>query len=146
MSLNESSWNATVFGIALTFMIGLHNAFSFGEKAEFYRFITTESENLLSALKFGDTDFNEILRKFIVLRESAAKSVPRGWDGDPQGFVYGLAITSISANFAVFDISFNYILAPELGICDLHRYKKQFFFSPPRHFIARSSTNCENTS
>lgn len=78
MSLNEASWNATVFGIALTFLIGLHNAFSFGEKAEFYRIITTESENLLSALKFGDTDFNEVLRKFIALRESAAKSVPRG--------------------------------------------------------------------
>jgi hypothetical protein len=25
-------------------------------------------------------------------------------------------------------------------------YKKQFFFSPPQHVIAISSTNCENTS
>ncbi|HEY9245706.1 MAG TPA: hypothetical protein VIO11_02560 [Candidatus Methanoperedens sp.] len=77
-SFTRDSYLAGVLSIGLFFLISINNAFSTGEKAEFYQIIVVESENLLSTLKFEEEDFDTILKKFLIIRESAAKSIPRG--------------------------------------------------------------------
>jgi len=72
---------AGIFGIGVTFVIAIQNAYTPGEKAEFYRVVATEAENLKSTMTYGlDTDqgFQRAARKLQLLRMNAATRLPRG--------------------------------------------------------------------
>jgi hypothetical protein len=72
---------AGVLGLFITLLLGFQNAFYFGEKAEFYRVVATEAENLRSALDYRvrtDADFQEILAAFLTLRKHTATNLPKG--------------------------------------------------------------------
>ena len=72
---------AAVLGICIGFLISLQNAFPLGEKAEFYRLMVTEGQNLISMLNYEvDTtkEFEDSQRRFRKLRSHAATSLPKG--------------------------------------------------------------------
>jgi hypothetical protein len=72
---------AAILGVCIGFLIGLQNAFPLSEKAEFYRLVVTEAENLIFELKYeveSEQQFREVVNKFQGLRDHAAKSLPRG--------------------------------------------------------------------
>ena len=72
---------AAVFGVGIAFLIGLQNAFPFSEKAEFYRVIVADCENLRDDLKYRmktEHEFKQLVLKFEALREDAAKKRPKG--------------------------------------------------------------------
>jgi hypothetical protein len=72
---------AGVLGLFITLFLALQNAFYFGEKAEFYRVVATEAENLRSALAFRVRDgeeFQTIVEAFLTLRKNTATNLPKG--------------------------------------------------------------------
>ncbi len=72
---------AAVFGVGIAFLIGLQNAFPLSEKAEFYRIVHAECENLIDDLKYrveNESQFKHVLGKFESLRDVAAKKRPKG--------------------------------------------------------------------
>ena len=77
----DDAKTAAVLGVAIFFIIGLQNAFPLSEKAEFYRIVVAESENLQDTLKYkvdSRTQLAAVLKKFETLREFAAKKRPKG--------------------------------------------------------------------
>ena len=72
---------AALLGLITAFLFGLQNAFPMGEKAEFYRLLVVEGENLKNKLEFStntDTEFQALLEQFGKLKEIGAKALPRG--------------------------------------------------------------------
>ncbi len=72
---------AAVLGICIGFLLGLQNAFPLGEKAEFYRLMIVEGQNLISVLNYEvDTlkEFEDSQKRFRKLRSHAAASLPKG--------------------------------------------------------------------
>ena len=72
---------AAVFGVGIAFLIGLQNAFPLSEKAEFYRTIVAEYDNLKDDLMYcveTEKQFKQVLHKFEALRDNAAKKRPKG--------------------------------------------------------------------
>jgi hypothetical protein len=72
---------AAILGVGVGFIQGIQQVFPMGEKAEFYRLIVAESENLIADLRYKTTsenDFQSVLQKYQTLRIHAATSIPRG--------------------------------------------------------------------
>ncbi len=72
---------AALLGAFVAMLIGFDRAFAYGEKADFYRILLADGENLLTALRLdvhADMDFEEVVRRFLVLRKYAAEKLPRG--------------------------------------------------------------------
>ena len=72
---------AALLGVAIAFLIGIQNAFPMSDKAEFYRVIVAESQNMLLELKHTiDTkeEFEIVVLNFQTLRKHAAAGLPRG--------------------------------------------------------------------
>jgi hypothetical protein len=72
---------AALLGICIGFLFGVQNAFPLGEKAEFYRLMVTEGQNLISILDYEvDTskEFEDCQKRFRKLRSHAAMSLPKG--------------------------------------------------------------------
>ena len=72
---------AAVLGVCIGLLIGMQNAFPLGEKAEFYRLMVVEGQNLISILDYEvntDKDFASIEKQFRKLRSHAASDLPKG--------------------------------------------------------------------
>jgi hypothetical protein len=72
---------AAILGVAVGYVIGVQNAFPIGEKAEFYRLIIAEGDNLISELKFEvktEGQFLNRVNKFQKLRMYGTENLPRG--------------------------------------------------------------------
>ena len=72
---------AALLGAFIAVLIGFDQAFAYGEKANFYRIIVADGENLLTDLRLGvDTEegFKKAMQKFLVLRKYGAEKLPRG--------------------------------------------------------------------
>jgi hypothetical protein len=72
---------AGILGLLLTLFIALQNAFYFNEKAEFYRLVATEADNLRYLLKFKvqtQSELHSVLDAFMTLKKYAATNLPRG--------------------------------------------------------------------
>jgi hypothetical protein len=72
---------AAILGVAIGYVIGVQNAFPIGEKAEFYRLLIAEGDNLINELKFEvktEAQFLNRVNKFQKLRMYGAENLPRG--------------------------------------------------------------------
>ncbi len=72
---------AALLGAFIAMLIGLDRAFAYGERADFYRILVADGQNLLTDLRLSvDTEatFEEAKRKFLVLRKYGAEKLPRG--------------------------------------------------------------------
>jgi hypothetical protein len=76
----DQARTAAFFGIGVSFLIALHNAFPLGEKAEFYRILISEARNikleLSTVTKFDN--YQRLITRFKRLNENAARRLPRG--------------------------------------------------------------------
>ncbi len=82
---------AAVLGVCIGFLIGMQNAFPLGEKAEFYRLMVVEGQNLISMLDYEvntDKDFASIEKQFRKLRSHAASDLPKGKGMDAIKEIY----------------------------------------------------------
>jgi hypothetical protein len=72
---------AAVLGALTAAAIAAQNAIAAGEKAEFYRVVCAEAENLLDELRYlvdTNREFETTVRTFEALRKHAATALPRG--------------------------------------------------------------------
>ena len=79
--IGENGVFAALLGALIALLIALGQAFDFGGKADFYRVVHAESDNLLTRLHILTDDARElqqILQQFVVLRKYAAEKLPRG--------------------------------------------------------------------
>lgn len=72
---------AAILGVTIGFVIGVQNAFPIGDKAEFYRLLIVEGENLIGDLKYEvktEKEFLSVNNRFQKLRKHSAEDLPRG--------------------------------------------------------------------
>lgn len=72
---------APFLGLITALLIGLENAFAFGEKHAFYAAVRAEGENLLTTLEAEvrtEAEFLQVVEKFKSLRKFGDEKVPRG--------------------------------------------------------------------
>ncbi len=72
---------AALFGALTAAAIAVQNGYAAGEKAEFYRLVVAEAENLLSDLALlinTGKEFEATVKALEALRTHAAKALPRG--------------------------------------------------------------------
>jgi hypothetical protein len=71
---------AAIFGVLLSVLLSVQQAFPFGEMAFFYRCSLADLENLQSSLKFTDDtqEVEKIARQYAVIRKYIAQAIPRG--------------------------------------------------------------------
>ena len=82
---------AAILGVCVGFIQGIQQIFPMNEKAEFYRLIVAESENLIDDLKYRvltDDELKSILTRFQTLREHAAAALPKGQGMDTVKKMY----------------------------------------------------------
>ena len=72
---------AGILPLIVALAIGMESAFKFGEKADFFRVLVAEFDNLKVALVYvvdNDEKLDLIVKKFQTTIERAAQAVPRG--------------------------------------------------------------------
>jgi hypothetical protein len=72
---------AAILGVILSILLTIQNAFPINYKAEFYRILMAEADNLLIDIEFDtmtQENFNRIKNRFKVLTKYAAVNLPKG--------------------------------------------------------------------
>jgi len=72
---------AGMLGIAMTLLIGLHEAFNFSERASFYAGIHSEAKTIRDRLRYRvrtEQEFIQAFDDFQSLRQKSAQQVPKG--------------------------------------------------------------------